>query len=167
MFTQVYFHKTRVAYDHHIGEILRKVLPKGKFPKPQEKSIKKYLDWDDWRVLGHIANGNAGEHGNRLLQRNHYRMVYSTPETPSQKDLEDFEQVKGKLGSLVAHTGEAEKSWYSVGAPEIYVLMDDSKREPLSNLSHPISNMKPSRKQLLYVKPEDLDKARRKLEAES
>ena len=34
MFTQVYFHKTRIAYDIHFGEALKAILPKEGFPKP-------------------------------------------------------------------------------------------------------------------------------------
>src|SRR5437016_1425889 len=32
MFTQVYFHKTRVAYDHHLRKALGELLPGGRFP---------------------------------------------------------------------------------------------------------------------------------------
>src|SRR5262249_7301811 len=32
MFTQMYFHKTRVAYDHHLQGALRGILPQGSFP---------------------------------------------------------------------------------------------------------------------------------------
>jgi len=32
MFTQVYFHKTRVAYDHHLKQAMLTILPNGRFP---------------------------------------------------------------------------------------------------------------------------------------
>lgn len=164
MFTQVYFHKARVAYDHHIGEALREVLPNGSFPKPQNDDLKEYLNWDDWRMLGLIADGKAGEHGERIASRNHYRMVYSTHEVPGQEDLKKFNAAKEKLGDLLAFEGAADKSWYKVVKEDIPVLMDDSRREPLSRLSYPIGNMQPNSQRLLYVKPENGDEARRKLE---
>ncbi len=50
MFTQVYFHKTRVAYDHHLKEALKEILPDGCFPPPTGERLDEYLDWDDWQV---------------------------------------------------------------------------------------------------------------------
>lgn len=52
MFTQVYFHKTRVAYDYHYDQALKHLLKdrEGTFPAPTESGIKEYLEWDDWRV---------------------------------------------------------------------------------------------------------------------
>lgn len=44
MFTQVYFHKTRRAYDHHLEQAIKHVV-KGSFPPPDsEKSLMKYTD---------------------------------------------------------------------------------------------------------------------------
>ncbi len=55
MFTQLYFHKTRAIYDHHLEKASSSILPKGEFPPPTEAGIKGFLDWDDWRVVGAIA----------------------------------------------------------------------------------------------------------------
>ncbi|MGD0771861.1 MAG: hypothetical protein ABSC05_03470 [Candidatus Solibacter sp.] len=60
MFTQVYFHKTRVAYDIHLRGALREMLPNGKFPKPEGEDLKEFLKWDDWRVLGRLSEGEGG-----------------------------------------------------------------------------------------------------------
>ena len=63
MFTQVYFHKTRVVYDHHLKEALKEILPGGRFPPPTGERLDEYLDWDDWRVLGALKSDEGGEHG--------------------------------------------------------------------------------------------------------
>ena len=39
MFTQVYFHKTRVAYHIHIREAMKELLPDGHFPKPASRRV--------------------------------------------------------------------------------------------------------------------------------
>lgn len=52
MFTQVYFHKTRVILDYHLQSALAEMLPGGCFPKPADHELDEYLAWDDWRVLG-------------------------------------------------------------------------------------------------------------------
>ena len=80
MFTQVYFHKTRVIYDHHLQEALANLLPGGHFPNPKENGLEKYLQWDDWRVLGLLQKGQGGEDGERLADRKHFREVIHSPE---------------------------------------------------------------------------------------
>jgi HD superfamily phosphohydrolase len=75
MFTQVYFHKTRVAYDIHLRGALSALLPEGKFPPPVGDGLEEFLRWDDWRVLGLLADGKGGDHGMRLTNRDHYRLV--------------------------------------------------------------------------------------------
>src|SRR5229473_4336611 len=76
MFTQVYFHKTRVAFDLHLRHALADLLPGGLFPKPEGNELKEDLAWDDWRILGELSDGKGGEHAERLARRNHYREVY-------------------------------------------------------------------------------------------
>jgi hypothetical protein len=67
------------------------MLPGGHFSEPRGRNLDRYLDWDDWRVLGLLANGKGGEHGTRLARRDHFREVVHTPETPSQDDLARLE----------------------------------------------------------------------------
>jgi uncharacterized protein len=94
MFTQVYFRKTRVAFDIHLRGALKEMLSSGLFPKPKEKDLEEYLLWDDWRGLGHLSNGAGGEHGSRLAKRQQYRQVYATPEVCSEKEYEKLDRVK-------------------------------------------------------------------------
>ena len=111
MFTQVYFHKTRVAYDVHLRGALKELLPSGKFPLPTGAGLKSYLRWDDWRVLGLLASGKGGEDGARLTSRNHYRRVYDTLEVSAKKDFEVLGKVKKRLGKLLEAEESAVKSW--------------------------------------------------------
>jgi uncharacterized protein len=78
MFAQVYFHKTRVAFDHHLHGALQAMLIGGTFPRPVGRELEDFLRWDDWRVLGALAAGDGGEHGRRLAQRDHFREAYHT-----------------------------------------------------------------------------------------
>src|SRR5260370_16515474 len=82
MFTQVYFHKTRVAYDHHLQRALAEILPQGTFPRPVGVELEDFLKWDDWRVLGALAGGGGGDHGKRLTGRDHFSEIHHTEETP-------------------------------------------------------------------------------------
>ena len=67
MFTQVYFHKTRVAYDHHLQQALADILPGGHFPKPIGADLDEFLKRIS--ILGKLARGEGGEHGERLCER--------------------------------------------------------------------------------------------------
>jgi HD superfamily phosphohydrolase len=156
MFTQVYFHKTRVIYDHHLHEALADLLPGGHFPDPNGKHLDKYLQWDDWHVLGLIGNGMGGEHGKRLAGRDHFREVIHTSETPTGDDLQRLVKWRSALGSLLAAEMPAEKSWYKAGPADIQILAlsPKSEVEPLSKYSSVVRNMEPIRQVRLYVRPE-------------
>jgi uncharacterized protein len=156
MFTQVYFHKTRVIYDHHLQEALADVLPGGLFPDPKGRNLDKYLQWDDWRVLGLLQNGKGGEHGKRLAERNHFREVIHTSETPSPNDLQRLAKWREVLGDLLAAEMPAEKSWYKAGPADIQILADSlaTAVEPLSKYSSIVRNMEPIRQVRLYSRPE-------------
>lgn len=161
MFTQVYFHKTRVAFDVHLREAMKELLPKGHFPRPVAGDLKKFLQWDDWRVLGLLNSGKGGEHGKRISSREHFRRVFHTTETPSSEELEQLEKIKAKLGALVVAEEPAAKSWYKSGPLDIPVLGDigDKQVKPLSQHSNVVAQMKPNNQVFLYVKPEDVSKA--------
>jgi HD superfamily phosphohydrolase len=157
MFTQVYFHKTRVAFDHHLKEALAAILPGGRFPRPTEEELARYLEWDDWRVLGKIRAGEAGEHGSRLLHRQHFREIYHTPESPNSRDLRELDRVRTRLGRLIAAEGSAANSWYNPSKGDIPVQGEgpDRRVAPLSVRSKLVRSMGSMGRILLYVREED------------
>jgi HD superfamily phosphohydrolase len=161
MFTQVYFHKTRVAYDVHLRGALEELLPNRQFPSPKGEHLKEFLAWDDWKVLGLLADGQGGEHGSRLASRDHYRLAYDSPEISTEIDLSLVETIKGELSDLVVAEEESSKSWYKTGRPDIPVVsnVDPGTVLPLSKYSHVVLNMKPTNQVLLYVRPEMAEKA--------
>ena len=165
MFTQVYFHKTRVAYDHHLQVALKEILPDGHFPPPTGERLDEYLAWDDWRVLGALKSGEGGEHGQRILERNHYREIWHTREVPDTSDKEELAEKRSKLGELVAAEISAKKSWYSTGSSDITIHTETPTRErkPLSFFSSVASSIKPIHQIRLYVTAEDRDEANQRL----
>jgi HD superfamily phosphohydrolase len=166
MFTQVYFHKTRVAFDLHLRNALREMLPDGRFPKPVEPQLSEYLSWHDWRVLGLLADGQGGEHGRRLSDRTHFREVYHSSEVLTEKELRELAKVREKLGPLFQAEESAQKSWYKLGEEHdipVVSRMRGTKVKPLSKHSPVVARMKPIRKVMVFVRPEDAEAARRKL----
>ena len=174
MFTQVYFHKTRVAYDWHLRNALAKILPGGVFPalhaddnNKLKENLKEYVGWDDWNVLGRLAGGEGGEHGERLCQRSHYREFYNTPECPEPTDFAELARVESGMGEFIAYKADAGKlrSWYKVDNTDTPVVSDaDGVRVmPLSKLSPIVGGIRPTRRVSLFVTPERAKEARVKV----
>jgi HD superfamily phosphohydrolase len=156
MFTQVYFHKTRIIYDYHLQKALADLIPGKLFPKPKGTQLDRFLAWDDWRVLGLLAKGKGGEHGKRLATRDHYREIIHTPETPTPDDLGRLQNWRHALGELLAAELPAEKSWYKAGPPDVQVVTESPAPEvkPLSTYSSVVRNIEPIRQVRLYARPE-------------
>ena len=159
MFTQVYFHHTRLAFDHHVEQVLSKLLTEhyGEpvFPMPDQTGIHEYLTWDDWRVLGAVASGSTGLHGDAIKMRNPFRSLWHTSEIANDLDNRLFDQMMEELGNLVALTRDAAKSWYSLGDQDLPIVPDRSLRpqrsKPLSSYSTIVRNMNPVSQRRIYV----------------
>jgi HD superfamily phosphohydrolase len=166
MFTQVYFHKTRVAYDIHLREALKEMLPGAHFRRPTPGELEEYLKWDDWRVLGLLAEGKGGEHGERLATRNHYRRVYQTNEVQTEDDRRRLARVREALGELLVAEMPAGKSWYKIDDTDIAVYRNSGGQttvEPLSTYSNVVRNLGKNDQILLYSLPEHKEEAARKV----
>jgi uncharacterized protein len=168
MFKQVYLHKTRIAFDIHIRGAIKSMLPCGVFPCPTEVGLKQYLEWDDWKVLGLLAAGEGGEHGERLRKRNQYRLVHRTKDFP--KDLKELaleevnlSNVRSKLGDMVAEIERPKNKWYSSTADVDIPVINESNPEdirPLSEYSHLLRDFVSQSPTFLFVRPENAEKAR-------
>jgi uncharacterized protein len=169
MFKQVYLHKTRIAFDIHIRGAIKSMLPGGVFPCPTSAGLKEYLAWDDWHVLGRLAAGEGGEHGERLRTRNHYRLVHRTKDFP--KDLQDkiseeekLLAVRKSLGELVTAEEHPKNKWYSSTADVDIPVVNESDPEdvrPLSQYSHLLRDFVSQSPTFLFARPENAERARK------
>ena len=86
MFSQVYFHPVRRAYDEHLIDFLRRWLPEGRIPI----DVEKFMQYTDEQVtVGMLEAANDPDHSahayaRRIVERQHFRRVY----TRSPSDLE-------------------------------------------------------------------------------
>ncbi|AFM22873.1 HD domain-containing protein [Desulfomonile tiedjei] len=179
MFTQVYFHKTRRAYDFHFSEAMRSLLDeepylkgqmKGRFPAPNNiASLKAYFQWTDWRVLGLLEQGKGGYHGEIIRRRKHFKKVYATKEVPDKDDLERAEEVCQHLGDKVGFVDRAEQSWYKFLDKDIPVLQGTKNTRqfltPLSKLSSVVNGLKSVNQIRIYVSEENRKEAEKIIEA--
>ncbi len=156
MFTQVYFHKTRVIFDYHLSEAIKNLFKtsEGQFPAPVESGIGEFIRWDDWRVLGKFSDGEGGEHAKNLLMRDHFRSVYKTSEIPTIDELEIFNEVFTKISPIGAVKRDASKSWYKLQDDQIQVRdmsSSSSNSMPLSEISPVVKGLTPVNQKRIYV----------------
>lgn len=156
MFTQVYFHKTRVIYDYHYEEALKEMLKNGGrlFPKPFGADLSDYFEWDDWRVLSELKGKRGGEHGRRLVERDHYRLIYSTPEVPNSDDMRRFDDYVQRLQGREFVLKDAQKSWYKFRREEIRVKTQNRGARafvPLATISPIVNGLATVNQRRIYV----------------
>ena len=144
MFSQVYFHKTRRAYDYHITSAVKSILTaldkdsEGCYPTPDR--LDKYIEFDDWMMHGLLKGGAGGEHGQIILNRNHYRKVDETEGyIPSEMEIKRIENTKEQLEAkgIKCFVDNVAPNWYKIdkdiwicdeGKGFVYEL---SKRSPI------------------------------------
>lgn len=166
MFTQVYFHRTRRVYDHHLARAMRALLRKkfdGKretfLPPTTPENIEDYISWDDWRVLGLLSQGEGGKDGDVLKERKHHRCVFDTSEVPSETDLDQSEKVLKQLSELQPFVDEPTTSWYSGGESDIMIARENGKVQPLTTFRGIVEGLLPIRQRRIYVSLKNQSKA--------
>ena len=87
MFTQIYFHDVRRAYDlvltDFIAEVLKSETANGKYPSTDRTG--EFLEWDDIRVLHEAKQRSDPSEKNlawRIINREHPIEVYATEDSP-------------------------------------------------------------------------------------
>lgn len=165
LFTQVYFHKTRRAYDYHLKEAMKTVLKYGKLPSLD--NIDEFIGLDDFTVWELFKKNSVNYNCKSVLDRKHNKVVYYTPETPDELDEIKKENVKKKLdeNGIWYYEDKAENLWYKLNGDdednkEIMIINGrDRKARPLSKSSTIVSNMESVKQIRIYVKPDDRTKA--------
>ena len=163
MFTRVFFHKTRVAYDVH----LRKTVPSRNYF--QTDSSPAQLE----SILNNFSHGTIGECSQFsptekvgsmafVLRRETTIALDTAAPRFRQKAISVLSTIiKKELGGLVVAEEESSKSWYKTGTTDIPVVsnVDPGTVLPLSKYSHVVLNIKPINQVLLYVRPDAADDA--------
>ena len=163
MYTQVYFHDVRRAYDLHLKDFLLNWLEGGKFPA----DWKKMLCQTDHEVLvalreastnpGHPHHALAG----RMMSRRHFRTVYELSTTHKQANPNIFPEVlklaRDKFGGENVRSDQyGPKSETN----DFLVLMDNGTVASSLKESGVIAQIPAIEIGLVFVPPELKDKAR-------
>ncbi|MEF8848942.1 MAG: hypothetical protein V5A68_07400 [Candidatus Thermoplasmatota archaeon] len=164
MFTQVYFHRVRRAYDFHLQKAIETILEQKNYPSPEK--INDYLKLDDYKVYNSIINTDRDYHCNSIKKRNHIRLLRKTPEIPNKKDVKKKNDWIDKLknNNIWHHEDIASKAWYKMTGDEesnqiMIINRKDQKVNPLAEHSNIVKKMGEIKQIRIYVKPQDKKKA--------
>ncbi len=91
MFVEVYFHKTRRAFDYHLGNVIRKMLQEeGCNQYPED--VSDYLEWDDPRILRWMTEHPDDRDVQAIYKRQHVKLVDWTSEHADKEQLSAFQK---------------------------------------------------------------------------
>jgi HD superfamily phosphohydrolase len=171
MFEQVYFQKTRMAYDHHGSACLKEALGGAStLPDPTtEDGRAAYLKMDDWYLFEHIRSAKSHDAA-AILQHKHDRRVRETSEVASADELLEHDAMLKDLQEkgMDAWSADASKSWYKSGSSEILIAAEASHSEfsrgrPLTILSETAGKIRDSKQRRIYVPLEKIEPAKTRL----
>jgi len=149
MFSSVYFHKVRRAYDRHAEKALKAVLLKadelsdGFFPPPSDdpEKLREYFKFDDYSVISAMAKGDGGVHGDIIINRNHYKEKKPSP-WKGEGDKDDIKYLKKEYKNYFIDEGAVTDYYKSKDREkEIHILRDDGITVPLSEISDMITRI--------------------------
>lgn len=165
MFSQVYFHPTRLIYDQHLKDFLAASLPDGMFPT----DVAGHLALTDAEVTTAMraAARDAGAPGHdaarRILERDHFRVAYQRRPDDSSFDVRAlFDAAVERFEPDNVRFGGSPKR----GAADFPVLDRDGSVVSAESLSDVLAEIPASRNQYVFVAPELRDEAERWLRSE-
>ena len=104
MYTQVYFHDVRRAYDQHLRDFLVTLLPGGKFSSDWNDMLR-YTDHEVLVALREAAASTDHTHHTlacRMMSRQHFRTIYELSATHKKQNPNIFSEIlddaKNELG---------------------------------------------------------------------
>ena len=141
MFSQVYFHKVRRIYDYHIQEATKEILRYkrngvGLYPTPTTYELEEYLKFDDWEIYSALKNGIAGEKGNIILERKHFKCIYTSQLMSTAEDEGKIIELKEKFKDQSFYLDDtAFTSWYKINADADVRIYGNGRFQYLSEKS--------------------------------
>ncbi len=162
MFTQVYCHKTRRAYDYLLQQALKQAIVQ----LPSPKDIQDFLMIDDYSAW-ELMRQEAQDELTRIINRDHPRVLYETRGLCIQSEEQDrLSRLKSKLSANGIWYWEDSlremNTWYGLENEEIQVIQKEEGRiYPLSTYSPIVEALQGKyAKTRIYVNASDLERAR-------
>lgn len=130
MYSQVYFHKIRRIYDIHLKDFLKAWLPKSVYPT----DIEEHLAITDTEVTAamrkadHDSSSPGHVHASRIVQREHFKCVYSRHPNDAKINPEAGLAIYRALCERFGEEHFRHDRYSQKGsAPDFPVLLDDGR----------------------------------------
>ena len=163
MFTQIYFHDVRRAFDLILTDFIEELLVErnstGKYPS--DAAIDEYFPWDDARILYEAvkrADGSSKNLAWRIVARQHPKAVYETGDSP---DSGVSRKIEGELISSAGSKFPSVQFWLdkAVDHPDRFSKEDMMVRldgqpptwREFKRLSRPLEGLEEIGKYRLYA----------------
>ena len=159
MFSQVYLHPVRRAYDLHLKDFLCEWLPTGSF----STDIQDFLRLSDVEVLAAIRQqaGNGSEHAMRISERQHFKVAYRRYPGDLKLNQEPGKAVSQALSKEFGDSKVKLDSYVPPGQnPDFPVLQSDNHIASSLTASVLLQNIPPSAIDFVFVEPTIRDEAR-------
>lgn len=156
MFSQVYFHPTRLIYDQHLKDFLSVWLPDGRFPT----DVPGHLALTDAEVTVAMRDAarDAGAPGHdparRIIERDHFRVIYQR--LPADGSFEVgalYEAARERYGEENVRYGGSPRR----GDADFPVRNRDGSVVPVVSLSPVLAELPVSRNEYVFAAPEVRD----------
>jgi HD superfamily phosphohydrolase len=155
MFAQVYYHKTRLAYNEHLKDFLTEWLPQNVFPT----DVDKHLSCADSEILVAIRRaamdpGAAGhDAARRIVTRKHFRTAYARrPDDIGARSL-----ATEAIAVAAVNEFGAENVRYAAsprrGEPPDFPVLDNGSSVSSLSLSEVLPKLPASRDEFVFVEP--------------
>lgn len=147
MFSQVYFHPVRRAFDFHVGEAIKEILKAykckdGFFPKPTtEENLLKYFYYDDWVMFSALKDKKGGEHGEIIMNRTPYKCKKTWDSTIPESGISQAQEAINRFGGYL-DTGAITK-WYKLDK-DIKIFNEKSKSSSLLSFKSKLIEVMPA-----------------------
>lgn len=156
MFTQVYFHKIRRAYDHHLIGFLTKYVKK--YPK----QLNEYLRCDDNYVYALLREHRQDDNARRILSRNPFKKAFETREHITEEEMTRFSWLEEKLDKNFKNKSfffdAASKSPHNFEKIDTFVISSSTGKPALvQNESGIIKRLKKIEQYRVFCRDEDKD----------
>ncbi len=162
MYSQVYFHPVRRIYDIHLKDFLLEMLPGGKFPT----SIEEHLSYTDHEVTSGLRKAGfdqtlpGAEHAERIIKRQHYKILYERTPTDFTKNPQAAQLIRTAAEAEFGADNVRFDSPSMKGDPiEFPVQMKKKSIESSRSLSRTLFDMPPVKMEYVFIN--------RKLEGEA
>jgi HD superfamily phosphohydrolase len=166
MFTQVYLHPVRRAYDKHLVAFLEKNLPSGKFPTDPVQ----YLSISDNEILADIAkhaqDTGSDRHKEALLihERHHYKKLWQRNAADRERNDKALDFVVEAAKTEFGPENVIRDAYPAKNSVIHFPVWTGSGIEDSVNASDVLKNIPPAVAEFVLIRPDLLEAAKKWLQ---